>query len=217
MKTIRYIFVLPILVIASNVYGQDATYNNSAQSKLQLGVSYSSDINLSAEEIAFSQNTGYKTNYNQYNFTIGLNAQYFIIENFALQSGLSYSSRQFEGTFYCYVCDVIGDPFKPQKISLQFLQVPIAVKYYPYNSKIGFFGKLGVLNQFMIGKPDIERLEENTYLLSALLGAGVKYRLNYGFTTQLSVRYTNSLSDTFKNADYSYNMLGMQLSLLKHF
>lgn len=217
MKIIRYIVVAAILMIASSAYGQVATYNNLEQSKLQLGLFYSYNQNISSDNITLRQETGFRNDYDQFNFTVGLTALYYLNNNFALRSGASYANRSFSGTFYCNVCIFAPPGPQQEKIELQFIQVPIAIRYYPYNQKIGVFGEVGIFNQFMINKPALKRLKEHIYSVSAILAAGLKYRFNYGFTAQLSVKYTDSLSEIFKNADYSYKVLGVQLSLLKHF
>lgn len=216
MWVVRYFFFVPILlIVAPNAYGQGVSSGNAQKGNLRVGLFYSFDANLSAENIESSQETGYRTRYNKGNFTTELNLQYAMIRNLALQSGVSYSDRQFTGTYYCNVCDFITPP-QPEEINLQFLQVPILLKYYPYIRDIGFFGKVGVLNQFMIDKPNIKyELEGHTYSLSGMVGAGIGYNFGHGFTAEISAEYTKGLTQIFKSADYSYNILGVQLSFLK--
>lgn len=214
MGAIRYFLFLTILMVTSNAYAQEFSFDGASKSNIQVGLYYSLDTNLSSDNIEFDQYSGYKTNYNQNNFTAGLNLQYFMLRNFALYSGVSYSKRQFNGTFYCYTCDIVGT-IQPQKFSLQFIQIPITVRYHPYKNKIGVFGELGLQNQLMLRKSNTNALEGNTYSVSAILGAGVEYSFGHGLTAQLSAKYTDSLSEIFKKADYSYKILGIQLSFLK--
>ncbi len=79
----------------------------------------------------------------------------------------------------------------------------------------GFFAEAGFVNNFMIEKPSTQDLEANIYSLSGKIGAGISYNFSYGFTAELSADYTNGFTDTFKDADYSYHILGFELSLLK--
>lgn len=217
MKPMKSILIVAMVVMASTAYGQVSSSNHSGQRTLQVGLFYSYNQNLSSDNITLGPERGFRTDYDPFNFTVGLTALYYLNNNFALRSGVGYANRDFSGTFYCHVCIFAPPGPQRQKIELQFIQVPIALRYYPYNQQIGFFGEVGLLNQFMIKKPALKRLKEHTYLVSAMLAAGLTYDFGDSLTAELSVRYTDRLSEMFKNADYSYQTVGVQLGLLTHF
>lgn len=213
MRAIRYFLLIYILLITSNTYGQDFLFDKKSKNSIQLGLFYSFDTNLSSDIIEIDQYSGYNVNNNQ-SFNAGLNLQYYILRNFAFYSGMSYSTREFEGKYYCENCLLVDNPHL-QKFNLQFLQIPTTVRYYPYQNNIGVFGELGFLNQIKLGNSKNNTLERNAYSLSAVLGAGTKYNIGYGLTVQLAAKYTHNLSEIFKEAEYSYKVLGIQLSVLK--
>lgn len=214
MRVIKYFLFVTILMISSNTYAQNGLPENQQNNNFRVGAFYSLDINLSGD-IELSNEVGYRTTYNRSNFTAGLNLQYSISKNWALQSGASYSNRDFSGTYYCNVCDFITSP-QQEEINLQFLQVPTALKYSNYFNNLGFFGKIGFLNQLLVKEPsnrEFYELEANSYSLSGILEAGIEYNFGPGFATTLSANYTNGLTQIFEDADYSYKTLGIQLKL----
>lgn len=212
MTFIRYVIFVTVLMMASNTHAQNTLAENEQSNNLGLGLFYSLDTNLSGNNIALSEESGYRTEYNRKNFTAGLELQYLIIKSLALQSGLSYSKRGFSGTYYCNVCDFIIPP-RQEEIDLQFLQVPAALKYFYYFKNFGFMGKMGLLNQFLVIESNNYELEANSYSLSGVLGAGIKYYIVPGFSTALSANYANGLTPIFKDANYSYKTWGIRLNL----
>src|SRR5699024_409955 len=119
---------------------------------------------------------GYRINYNKTYFTAGINLEYYLLKNFILHSGVSYSNRSFDGTYYCNVCQYIGSSQKPIKINLRFFQIPISGRRYLYINEFGLFGELGILNQLLVDKPiQSTRLDARTYSLSGIAGVGIEY------------------------------------------
>lgn len=213
MRVIRCLLFVSVLMIASNTHAQNVLSENGQKQNLRVGLFYSLDTNLSGDNIELSDEVGYRTKYNRNNFSAGLNLQYSIIKNVALQSGVSYSNRDFSGTYYCNVCDFITPP-QQEEIKLQFLQVPAVLKYSNYFNDLGFFGKIGALNQFLVKEPNNNyELEANSYSLSGILGAGMEYNFGHGFSTAFSANYVNGLTQIFEDAEYSYKTLGIQLTL----
>lgn len=218
METIKYVFVIIILTTASNTYGQSISFDKT-KSNVQIGLFYSYNRNLSSDNIVFDPETGFYNDYDRYNFTSGLTIAYFFSNNFALHSGVSYANRSFNGLFYCNSCSFYGPGPRRQKVNLKFIQVPVALRLYPYNRRISFFGELGIINQIMFefNEPTTYgaagQLHGNTYSLSGMVGAGAAYNFSPAFSVQLSVKYTNGLSNIFGNADYDYRILGIQLGL----
>lgn len=212
MRVIRCLLFITVLMIASNTYAQNVLSQNEQKNNLRVGLFYSLDTNLSGDNIELSDEVGYRTKYNRNNFTAGLNLQYSIIKNFVLQSGVSYSNRDFSGTYYCNLCDFITPP-QQNEINVQFLQFPVALKYSNSFNNLDFFGKIGVLNHFLVEEPNNYELEANSYSLSGILGVGMEYNFSHGFSTALSANYTNGLTKIFEDANYSYKTLGIQLNL----
>ncbi len=214
MRVIKFFLFVTVLMIASNTYAQNSLPENQQNNNFRVGLFYSLDTNLSGD-IELNDEVGYRSKYNRNNFTAGLNLQYSINNNLALQSGINYSNRDFSGTYYCNVCDFVTSP-QQEEINLQFLQVPAALKYSNYFNNLGFFGKIGVLNQFLVKESnnyEFYELEANSYSLSGVLGAGIAYNFGHGFSAALSANYTNRITQIFEDADYSYKTLGIQLNL----
>jgi hypothetical protein len=205
-------------MIASNTHGQSIS-SNKTENRIQIELYYSYNQNLSSENIDFSREIGFHNDYDRFNFTTGLNVVYFLNNNFALYSGMSYANRSFTGLFYCNACNFVGSGPQREKANLKFIQFPVALRIYPYNNKIGIFGELGIINQIMFGFNKLntygatDQLKGNTYSLSGMIGAGVVYNFSPEFSAQLSVKYTNGLSNIFANADYNYRILGVQLGI----
>jgi hypothetical protein len=219
MKKVKYILLLITLAFSSNAYAQETTSGKDYKHHFRIGLSYTFNTNLSADNIKLDRGIGYTIDYTHYNFAAGLNVEYSLLKNFTLNSGISYSSKSFEGLFYCNSCNFAGPGPKPEKMYLQFLQVPVTAKYYPYLHKISVFIQFGLLNQIMIDKPTgingVLNLETKTYSLSGIIGPGIGYHFNSGFAVQFAVKYIKGFSGMFKDADYSYQVLGYQLSLIK--
>jgi hypothetical protein len=216
---IKYALVLVILIFSSNAYAQKSSSYKAQKGAVRLGAFYAYNTNLSADNIKLDRGIGYTIDYAHYNFAAGLNMEYFLLKNFTLNSGISYSSKDFEGLFFCNSCNFAGPGPKLEKMNLQFLQVPITAKYYPYLHKISVFIQFGLLNQIMIDKPTgingVLNLETKTYALSGIIGPGIGYHFSSGFAVQFAVKYIKGFSGIFKDADYSYQVLGYQLSLIK--
>ncbi|MEL7834246.1 outer membrane beta-barrel protein [Fodinibius sp. Rm-B-1B1-1] len=214
MRVIKYFLLATVLMLSTNSYAQNGVSENEQKNNFQVGLFYSINTNLSGD-IELSDEIGYRTKYNRNNFTAGLDLQYSIIKSLALQSGMSYSNRDFSGTYYCNVCDFMTPP-QQEEINLRFIQVPTALRYSNYFNNLGFFGKIGVLTQLVIEEPnnnEFYELETNSYSLSGILGAGIEYKFGGAFSTALSTNYANGLTQIFEDADYSYKTLGIQLDL----
>ena len=108
MKT--KILILIIAIISLNLYGQNDNLRN-----LRFGILFTLDSNLSSENFAFDEYTGYCADYNKTNYKIGLNVEYLLRNGFTLNSGFNYSNKNFTGTYYCAVCNFIYPP-SPEQI-----------------------------------------------------------------------------------------------------
>jgi opacity protein-like surface antigen len=212
----RYLFIVILLAISSSAYGQQELSDGTTSKQFEWGLFYSSDINESGEQIKIDQYTGYTTEYNHQNFSAGLTAAFNWRSHWSLRSGVTYADRKFTGTYFCHTCYFIRVP-ESQDFNLAFLQIPVAIRYYPFRKKLSFFGELGFLNQLLLKKPAASRLETNTYSVSGLVGAGIKYNLAHRLSVQLSAQYSDGWSKMFTDTEYSYRILGIRLSLLKQF
>lgn len=214
MTIIRYGLLFTFLMVASNAYGQQIS-SNKTQNNIQVGLFYSYDQNLSGNNINFSSESGFYNDYGQLNFTAGLTVTYFLNNKFALHSGISYANRNFSGIYYCHTCEFTTPGPQKRKLSLQFVQIPVAIRIYPYKGKFSIFGELGIINQIMFNKPSTNFLHGKTYSLSGVVGVGTAYNFSSAFSVQLSVKYTNGLSDIFQDTDYSYRIWGVQLAIIR--
>lgn len=181
--------------------------------KFRLGVYYSYDNNLSSDRISFDEYIGYNADYDQYNYTTGFNLDHSITSKLILVSGINYSDRSFTGTYYCDVCDFLTPP-QPEKIELQFIEIPITAKYYFIRSIFDVFGEGGIGSLWRIRRINGENdFEGKNHLLSAKIGGGIEYPFLDKYSFQLSVDYTQNLNQVFQDADYAYKVLGIKLGL----
>lgn len=205
-------------MIASKAYSQSLSPDKTKHN-VEVGVFYSYDQNLSGDNIALHPDIGFHTDYDKFNFTTGVTVVYFLSNNVAIHSGISYVNRNFNGTFYCNSCSFAGVSPQQEEIDVAFIQLPLLLQLYPYNNRFSIFTEIGIINQLMFGfdEPDTygvtDRLQGNTYSISGIVGVGAGYKLSPSFVIQLSVNYTNGLSNIFGNADYDYQTVGIQLGL----
>lgn len=208
-----YFTILVFFLFSVTVFSQDSLHNESAVGKFRVGVFYAFDYNLSSGEIATAPYTGYSTNYDGFNFNTGVSLEYKFSPVMSIISGVGYSNKNFRATSFCEVCDIGFTPL-PLQIAFELVEIPLAARYYYMRDFIGFFGEAGIVNHFKIGGENLP-LEINQHFLSAKISAGVEYNFNRGYAMQFSTSYTQSLTNVFDNATYTYAILDFKLGIVK--
>ena len=203
MKT--KILILIITIIGLNLYGQNDNPRN-----LRFGMLFTFDSNLSSENFAIDEYRGYSADYNKANYKIGLSVEYLLRNRFTLNSGFNYSNKDFTGTYYCAVCDFIG-PANPEKIELQYVEIPLSLRYYFLPSDLKLFADIGLINQFSLTNEIID----NKYNISGKLGCGIEYNLNPKLAFQLVTEYNKGLTNMFKESDFKIKTISFGLGIVK--
>ena len=178
--------------------------------KLRIGFNAGVENNTSSQIMAFDQNTGYNAQYDKLNYRIGVSVEFKLSRNFSFNSALNYSNKDFTGTYYCHVCDPITNP-SPEHISFNFVELPLAVRYYFLANKIRFFGEVGLNNLFLLNQ---ERAD-NTRILGAKLGGGIEYNFTEGLALQISTKRNIGISKLFEKSDFTLNSSAFGIGILK--
>ena len=203
MKT--KILILIIAIIGFNLYGQNDNPRN-----LRFGILFTLDSNLSSENFGIDEYTGYSADYNKTNYKIGLSVEYLLRNGFTLNSGFNYSNKNFTGTYYCYTCNFAVPP-SPEKIELQFVEIPLSLRYYFLPSGLKLFADIGLINQFSL----TNKIVENKYNMSGKLGCGIEYNLNPKLAFQLVTEYNKGLTNMFKESDFKIKTISFGLGIIK--
>lgn len=199
------ILILLITIISLNFYGQNDNPRN-----LRLGILFILDNNLSSENFAIDEYSGYSADYNKTNYKIGFSAEYLLKNGFTLNSGFNYSNKNFTGTYYCYTCNFAVLP-SPEKIELQFIEIPLSLRYYFLPSELKIYADIGLINQFSMSN----EIVENKYNISGKLGCGIEYNLNPKLALQLVTEYNKGLTNMFKESDFKIKTISFGLGIMK--
>ena len=199
------ILILLLTIISLSLYGQNDNPRN-----LKFGLLFTLDNNLSSESFASSEYIGYSANYNETNYRIGLSAEYSLRNGFSLNSGINYSNKDFTGTYYCAVCDIIG-PINPEKIELRFIEIPLSLRYYFLPKKLKVYGEIGINNQFVLSKETID----NSFILGLKFGGGIEYSLNQKIAVRLLTEYNKGVTNLFEKSDFKIDYLSFGIGISK--
>jgi opacity protein-like surface antigen len=178
---IRAGVIIAILMFLSSftiINAQDIT------NKFRIGLSASLEKNLSPETIAFSQYTGYFADYDKTNYRFGLDLEYGLKSDLTINISIHYSNKNFTGTYFCHVCDLI--PPGPEDIDFSFIEVPITMKYYFLPGKIRLFGEAGLNNFFALNDLDYNA-RANSFATGFKIGGGMEYNVRQEFALQLKI------------------------------
>lgn len=222
-------FVKKVLLFTALLFHTFHTYSQTGDDKnggydhsgFSLGLSSSIDLNLDPDRFALDEGTGYETDYDQFNYRVGLFVEYKTSGRFSVTSGMDYANKNFTGTYYCDFCD-FGTPSLPEKIKLKYFEIPINGRYYFTFKKIKPYGEVGVVNQFVIkaentnlqNRSDASTLE-STYFLSGKIGAGASIKVAPTIAVQFGIEYLQGFINLDKSPDYNTKMLGFKIAVLK--
>lgn len=182
------------------------------KSNIRIGLLYAIDQNISQEHMPVDEYTGYSADYDQFNYKIGLTTEYAVNKGLTLNSGVIFSNKNFTGSYYCAVCD-FAEPPAPEKIQLQFIEVPLSLRYYFFYSKLRVFADAGFINQLTLDPGFFEK----EYLLSASIGGGVEYNIHQSLAIQFMTEYNKGLTDLYKESDFKIDIISFRFGLMKRF
>ena len=199
-----------LLAIAPLVLCSHGMKAQSSSGKFRIGLITSLEKNLSSEDVAFDEYTGYSAEYDKINYRIGINLEYAVIENLTINTAVNYSNKDFTGTYYCAVCDFFLIP-TPEKINFRFIEIPITAKYYFLPKKIRLFGEAGINNLISLNNEVIE----NSYSLGIRLGGGIEYNATPKLAFQVSSDYNLGMTKMSKESGYKINSLAVGIGVAR--
>ncbi len=182
-----------------------------------MGTAFGWDQNAGGNKrIPTGSYTGYNPDFNKTNYSIGITLDYSLSNKLYVFTGLTYSNRDFTGTFYCEVCDFIVPP-QPEPISLSFLEIPVGLRYYLLASRLKPFAEAGLVNQFALQK-ELTTLEDsspaNAYVLSGAVGLGLEFGISRNIAMLARAAYTRGISNLIEGMDYSLQMFSINASFV---
>jgi hypothetical protein len=155
MRKIIVLFVLWLLCLAS--YGQD--------SKFALGIQFTPTITnlegstfppLFASDPRLNHRLPSTSYMNQYSFSTGMTAEYFINKYFSIKSGLNYERKGC--TTYYYMIDDVADYWPSDnydgKLNLHYLTLPV-VASLSTKGKLRFYMDAGIFSGLLLAEKDI--------------------------------------------------------------
>ena len=186
------------------------------QSKLKIGFTFSTDMNLTSSSISDSRWSHYEMEPSEFNYTTGIIGLLSIKPSVAIGSGITYSNKDYSVSYYCDVCDY-GFDTRSLQTQQRFIEIPIFVRYQFINGKFGLHGETGFTGSYLF--KEIENKYGlvpncNNFLLSGQLGLGIDIALGQKIDFSLTTRYTRSLSDFYEYSDFRFNTLEFITSLM---
>lgn len=164
---------------------------------------------------------GYELEFDQLNYSVGVDCEYLIFNNFSLNFGINYSNKDFSATPFSKISMYAGyTTSKANKalFKLRAVEIPVIMRYYiNLNKKISLFVNLGFINQLnIVSKDNVTPylrtgnlqnfwafpetfLSPEKFVLNGVAGIGASYKLNSNSGFQLSVNYTQGLTKTYNS------------------
>ena len=192
-------------LICFNSYGQ-----NENTKDLRLGLLYTFDNNRSTENFRFDDYEGYSVDYDKTNYRIGLSVEYFVKDKLTINSSIIYSNKDFTGVYYCVVCDFIG-AINPERIDLQFIEIPLSLKYYFLPNRFKLFADLGISNQFVIKNKEVDK----SYILGVKFGGGIEYSLNQNLVIQIMAESNKGITNLLDVSDFKLDYFSLGIGIQK--
>jgi hypothetical protein len=185
--------------------------------KIKLGVTFSHQSYFS-NDIISSSYEGYAIDQSEFNYSIGVTALLFLNNRFSLVTGLAYSNKDFTGTYYCDVCDFAIAP-QPELIKLRYVEVPVSVRYFLHKGNARGFIEGGLVNSFSANENlsgiYSSFLEHKKFILSGLIGLGLKAKLAKRIDVSGSLFLQQSLNGTFSNSEFKYQSVGIATTVAR--
>ena len=149
---------------------------------LNLGGTYS---NVSGNEIA---------NKNKYDFDliVGINLEYPLSENISLIGNINYEKKSFKNTLgYIDPNDISFSGTADLKVTLEYLSIPIMIKYYFGENKNIYFNG-GPYISFLLD--DYTKIENNKVEDEESLIKNTDFGLSFGVGTKIRINENNDLN-----------------------
>lgn len=209
-------FLITILTVAT------AGFNLCAQdeSKWAVGIKATPQVYLDSTDFKSGDYTGYELSSRVLNLNVGLRAQYTLSNRWSIISGIDYSTKDFEGLYYCHVCDLAVQG--PERIKIRFLEVPFVGRFQLASGKWGVHADLGLTPGMLIQEIESKYDDplssiygkQNTFgrfNISGNAGLGVNYHILPGVSVELTGFYSHS----FLTGDYhNFKSIGLGMGVM---
>ncbi|MFT5821166.1 MAG: hypothetical protein ACI8ZM_002415 [Crocinitomix sp.] len=192
---IPLIFLL-LLFGGYQVHAQDEMVSQTDEIKYGLQFRAGTSFSQNSDHLILNIYEGYWLEPVSLDMRYELNFVANIRNKWTLFTGLNYSNRNFEGTYYCHVCDFFVFPNGPEKLTFRFLEVPLYLRYNLLDRKINWHVEAGLDASFTLNRPTIwygEKLDVNRFNLNFFAGTGLNYDVNNRINVNLTVGYRRQL------------------------
>jgi len=192
------------------------SYAQDKSNKFKFGVEFGVVENLSSKTVPFNLSEGYNFSYNKFNFKWNVTLDFYITEKISLGSGLSYSQNNYKAISYTpYFIGIFEG-----EIKLNFIEIPVSMRYYFLNEKLKPFINIGIVSQLIFDDNDLRNsrlpLKGNKYGISGKLGVGLEYELNK-IAIRLYADYVKGFSNIYSNLDYKIDYISLGIGVVKGF
>jgi len=198
----KKLLLLAFFLIQNDLFAQD-------DSRWKLGIEFSLDQLSMADGsygpdylVTLGNVNGYRIDFDQFNYSLGLMGQYHFQEKLGLSTGILYSNKDFSGTFNCPTCSMRPGSYimYPTAIEQQFLAIPLSLDYSLSTGRWRPELTGGFRNNIEI-KNDLKE-QSKGYFLEGFVGASINYTFVEKLNAGIGYRYQTALSDLYETDDF---------------
>lgn len=206
--TMKNLLTVLFLLYSLTGFSQPGT---EKRANWKVGLMFSQDFYRSTS-IASDKSAGYYLEPSDFNFTAGLTGQFTIKPKLEFVTGVTYSKKDFTGTYYCHVCDFSVLP-QPELIRQRYLEVPALLRYNFLDKKLGLNIEAGLLGGYRTNNIETQyghdELFGSRYLLSGQAGLGASYDVGQKISLSLTTVYRSLLKNYSKETDAALRSFGL--------
>lgn len=160
-----------------------------------IGVEFSED-HISGESYLSNSNglPGSSILRNEYNYTIGVNLTFTKTSNWELKTGIHFTNKDYNSSFYCINC--LSIIMQPELRQQRFLTVPLLLGYRNHEKKFKPFFELGIVHNYGLSEPNSVNKQN---FLEGQLGIGLAYMIIESLEIELSYKFRSTLSAVYEN------------------
>jgi len=102
-------------------------------------------------------------------------------------------------------------PLGSETIELQFIEIPVSLRYYFPLGKLKIYADLGLINQYEVSN----EIVKNKYNISGKLECGIEYNFNPKLAFQFFTEYNNCLTNMFEESDFKLKTISLGFGSVK--
>ena len=184
--------------------------------KFNIALVFSPDISISKSKTTMNAGgfTVHDIQQKPFNFSTGLIGYLTIKRKYEIGTGIIYSSKDIVGTWSCNYCDQATAP-QPELVKLRYIEIPVLARYHLSISKLDLFVEPGLTSSLLTNEPiRYGTLPINKFLLSGQFGLGINIDLGKRINLTGTTMYRHSLTDSFINADFRFQSIGLVTGII---